>query len=196
MVDVARRLSVDVARIYLPGVRGAASPEERLIVFTPSGYPPRDEFTVAHELMELHMPTPVAQLQPAERERFCDRGAAALLLPRQQFLFTSRVARGELPELRRRWPWASWGAIASRFVDLVPGTAAATWVNGERDWWRYDDRLPVQAFVLAEIAAHDQVQDDRRAHALVLRDRARARAWRLVARQGRKVTLTVTKTET
>lgn len=189
IAQLASRLSVDVAAVHLPGVRGAASAEERLIVYSPSGYAPRDEFTIAHELMELHVPAPVAQLGAAVREQFCDRGAAALILPRQQFLFSLHGVGFELPALRRRWPLASWGAIAARLVDLVPRVSACTWVGEHRESWRYDPTLELHHAGAAELAAVEQAQV--RGWAVVVRRRLRARAWRLVARQGRRVTLAV-----
>ena len=190
MTKVAKRLGVDVEPMPLRYRRGVASPEERAILYQPSGYRPRDEFTIAHELMELHLPRSILDLDPRVKEKFCNRGAAALLLPQQQFLFSLHGSGWELPELRRRWPWASWGAIATRLVDLVPGVSASTWVNGRRQWWRYA-RIPETETFGAEEQAMVELGREQRGRVVVRRSSAKAYAWRLTARDGRRVAVTV-----
>jgi hypothetical protein len=191
MARVAQRLGIDVEAMHLPYRRGVASPEERAILYKPSGYGPRDEFTIAHELMELHLPRTILDLDARVKEKFCNRGAAALLLPQQQFLFSLHGTGWDLPELRRRWPWASWGAIATRLVDLVPGVSASTWVNGRREWWRYQSIPERQAFG-AELDAMELLGRERhRGRAVARRSSAKAFAWRLTARDGRRVAVTV-----
>ena len=141
--------------------------------------------------MERHLPRGLLRLlHPEEKERVCNRGAAALLLPKQQFLFSLHGAAWELPELRRRWPWASWGAIATRLVDLVPGVAASTWVNGRRQWWRYQ-QVPETQTAGAEHQAMRELGQEHRGRVVVRRSSAKAFAWRLTARDGRRVVVTV-----
>jgi IrrE N-terminal-like domain len=187
---LAARLGVSIHEHPVRGLAGVAVRSAHAVLLSPSGYAPRDEFTLAHELMELYLPSQWRRALPEKlKERACDRGAAALLLPRQQFLFSLHGTGWDLPALRRRWPTASWGAIAARLVDLVPGVSACTWVDHRRASWRYDPALELHHVGAAELIAVEQAQ--RHGRAVVVRRRLRARAWRLVARQGRKVTLAV-----
>lgn len=188
---MAQRLGYRVVRGALPaGLRGTSIRGEPLIVVRPECYRPREEFAVGHELLELHLPRCLLDvLEQEAKERVCNRGAAALLLPRQPFMSSLAAARWDLAELRRRLPWASWAAIATRIVDLVPGAAAATWVNGTREWWRFTEGVNLGDVAGAE---HEAAREAGRHGYSVVRVRGvRARAWRLVARQGRRVTLTI-----
>lgn len=171
--------------------RGACRPKTRTIFVARSSYQPRNEFSQAHEIAELHIPRAVRELPAALKERYCNRVAAALLLPREQFLACIRSSDWNLPGLRRRWPLASWGAIASRLADLVPGVAACTWVGSVRASWHIGAGVRIPEIISAESAAAFAVQAGS-ARIIVRRGRATARGWRLTAKQGRKVALTVT----
>lgn len=192
MEELSRRLGVAVEEAQLRFHRGLALPDDRAILYRPTGYVPRDQFTIAHELMELHCPRPILDLEPATKERFCNRGAAALLMPQQQFQFSLRGLGWDLPRLRQRFALASWGAIAQRLVDLVPHAAACTWVDGKRKWWRWDEPLWRELGDLAD-AEHGALAaaESQRGHAQAMRGRIRAKAWRLTARNGARVMLTV-----
>ena len=132
----AKRLGVDVEEHQLdPGVHGAAIIRFRSIVLSPSGYTARDEFTLAHELMELHIPGSWRRdLPKATKEAACDRGAAALLLPAAAFKQSVAELGANLPPLRRRWAHASWSTIARRMVDVGAATSAASWDCLEQTW--------------------------------------------------------------
>jgi len=105
-------------------------PDRRKIVLSPSGYGPRDEQSIAHELIELH----VGRLSECDHEAFCQRGGAALLLPRQQFMASALEAGFQVPALRRKWRFASWEVIARRISDLFEGITSAAWCNGQPRW--------------------------------------------------------------
>ena len=105
------------------------------IVLVASGYLARDEFTIAHELMELHIPRDWRTYLPNDlKEGMCDRGAAALLLPTAPFRASVDELAGELPALRRHWRNASWDVIARRLVDVGLASTAAAWDSLELSW--------------------------------------------------------------
>jgi hypothetical protein len=134
--ELARSLGYAVERDHLPnGDLAWSFPRWRKIVLSPSGYEPRDAVSIAHELIELELPR---RLEPRKfHEAFCQRGAAALILPRESFLRIAVAERWDLAALRRRFRrLASWELLATRAVDLVPGSAAAAWVRGALKWRR------------------------------------------------------------
>jgi len=196
MAQLADALGVRVVHARLPaGARGFALRQDRTVIIHPSGYPPREQFSLAHELIEINIPSGWL-MRDEVLDKFCDRGAAALLLPSAEFLCSLHGTGWDLAELRRRWPWASWALIASRLQDLVEGASAATWVNGAREWWRFPHDSSVAELLEvegAERAAVDQVFLGRGA-AIVQRRRVRARAWRLSAK-GKRVAIAVCRRE-
>ena len=180
-------------RVAVP-MRGFALREPSIIYVQQSGYFPRDEFTRAHEVMELFAPPDIRAASSESKERFCDKGAAALLLPRRQFLFSLHATGWDLPKLKRRWPWSSWATIASRLHDLVPGVSASSWVENRREWGRYPEGAGVPALVALRSAEEDAVLELYRGRgvAVARRSSTLARAWRLTAR-GKRVAIAVCK---
>lgn len=137
-----------------PGVDGAAILAFRSIVLSPSGYAARDEFTLAHELMELHIPsTWRSDLPKAMKEAACDRGAAALVLPFAAFISSVNKLGVDLPALRRTWPNASWSTIAKRLVDTDQAATVANWEALETAWRYGSDPHPDEEHALAEVYA-------------------------------------------
>lgn len=113
---------------------------------------PRQEFTIAHELMEANVP----QRVPAEiKEQWCDRGAAALMMPRIAFLESGTASGWDLEVMRQWWPHCSWNALVKRITDLVPRTAAAAWHRAQLRFRQthQDIELPEQADALEEFIA-------------------------------------------
>lgn len=165
----ARRIGVEVCEKELPeGVHGFAARRIRTVVISPSGYPARDEFTLAHELMEMHIPDSWRELPRALKEEMCDRGAAALLLPAEAFCASVDRFGIDLPVLRRQWRNASWTTIARRLVDVGAASSAASWDSLELAWRYGGPARRDEEAALAEIYAG--------------RGRARSggvRAWRL-----------------
>jgi hypothetical protein len=187
MRDVCRALGVDIEEDRLNSrVRAISFRSESLILLRPSGYRPRDEFSIAHELLELYGPWS-PEVPAATKELLCDRGAAALLLPSDEFLKSARAERFDLAVLRRRWPLASWGALSCRISDLVPGAVSSTWVNGRRRGARSAHEDPGVAALERE-AHHAALA---RGHQSVRRGSLRAAAWRLTTRNGRSVVVAV-----
>lgn len=133
---------------------GAAIVPLRLIVISPSGYAARDEFTLAHELMELHIPSSWRRDLPKEvKEAACDRGAAALLLPAQAFTASVNKVGVDLPALRRAWPNASWSTLAKRLVDIEEAATVASWEALEPAWRYGAEAHPDEEHALAEVYA-------------------------------------------
>lgn len=144
MRGLLERLGVKVFEHWMgEGACGAAFPELRTVVLSPSGYTPRDEFTLAHELMELHAPSSWGELPAATKERMCDRGASALLLPAGAYLDTVEHLGRDLAALRRRWRHASWDTLARRLVDVGAARTVAAWESLELVW-RYGDGEPAE----------------------------------------------------
>lgn len=143
---VARALGYQVIMCPLPGCLGGSMPGSNKILVSPSGYRPRDELTVAHELAELALEDKV---HGPNHERFCQRVAAAIILPRSVFVSSVIDCAWDLSALRRRWRYASWETIALRMADLLPGVTASKWVDGEAKWPRHPSDAERQA---AEIA--------------------------------------------
>lgn len=120
---VATALGYELRRGLLEGatVKGSKVLEAK------ANYAPREAFTWAHELGHKYTPE---GLRAEVVEAWCDRFAAALMLPPAAFLASCGEHVFDLSSLRQRWPWASWHALAWRVVDLCPGTAAARWDDG------------------------------------------------------------------
>lgn len=117
-------------------VEGLAVRHEQTVVVRASGYAPRDEFTLAHELLELHLPRELLELPRARKEALVDYGAAALLLPRAAFAADAHASGLDVPALRRRWRGASWAVVARRLVDVGAAGSAASW-QGRQVAWRH-----------------------------------------------------------
>jgi len=150
----AERLGVRVCERELPeGVDGFAARHIRTVVVSPSGYSARDEFTVAHELIEIHAPQSWHELPRERKEAMCDRGAAALLLPAAAFRATIDELGLDLPRLRRRWRHASWGTIGRRLVDVGAASTIANWSDLELAWRYGAGAHPDEEHALAEVYA-------------------------------------------
>jgi hypothetical protein len=149
------------------GVLGCTLRSIETIVLSPSGYAARDEFTLAHEVLEYFAPAEWNTLPRETKEAICDRGAAALLLPALPFKIAVREHGIDLAALRRRWRLASWATIAHRLVDLGAASTASGW-DSESLAWRYGgEEHPSEGAALR--------QARRRGRGWV----AGARAWRL-----------------
>lgn len=143
-------------------VLGASQRVKNRILLNPSGYPARDEFTIAHELFELTMPR---RLPERAHEHLCDMAASALILPRGAFLPDALRQQCELPALRRAWRWASYETLATRLAVLMPGVAASKWIDGRPAWRRCHCSLPLseaeaEALTLALRTGRGQVAEE------------------------------------
>lgn len=175
----------------LRGLAGLALRSSYSVVFSPSGYEPRDEFTIAHELAELHIPRAWREDLPIEdKERLCNRVAAAMLLPPAEFLEAVSQQRWSLRALRNTFPRASCEAIVTRIVDLSPASQAAAWIDGRRIWRRGGrTKDNVTPFLKAEKAVLKAAEDSGVAH--IEQDGARISAWRLSGEGAKAVAVTV-----
>lgn len=144
------------------------------ILIAPCAYEPRVQASVAHELAEFYQPT---RLDPEWHEAFCDRVAAALLMPREAFIESARACGLSLHALCRAWPHASREAILTRVADLFPRTTASSWLGSDPKFRRAHpgyrptrELLDLEAFV-ASHAAHYRTDVEESAGGIV------ARAW-------------------
>lgn len=68
--------------------------------------------------------------------------------------------------------------------------AACAWVNGRREWWRFTEGLAL-AEVGLEVVALGALRSAHGGRAVLRHGRFRTRAWKLTARGGRRVAMTV-----
>lgn len=125
MADVAARLGWPVVvdeDLERPGLVFDGT------IYVQAGYQPRVDFTIAHELMEAHLPKQI------RCEATCNRGAAAMLLPWRTYLRDLLRHQLDLPALKRSYPRASFSALARRLADLSPGAAVTKWSEGKVMW--------------------------------------------------------------
>lgn len=113
---------------------------------------------MAHELAEHYTPR---RVEPEWHEAFCDRIAAALMMPRKQFIMSARCCNLRLPPLRGLWPNCSREAIISRISNLFPNTVASSWRGNQFKFRRTSDgyqppemATELEAFCAAEAAYH------------------------------------------
>lgn len=125
---IAVALGRDIKVRNLPGGRrGFSVVGEKRILVASGSYLPRIEYSIAHELAEGEI---LDRLPGAMHERFCERVAAAVLLPATEFVSALFAERFDLAKTRERWPWASWEAALWRSSELIPGLIAAKWHEG------------------------------------------------------------------
>jgi hypothetical protein len=154
--DLARSLQISVEEADLPeGVCGTCDPFVPSVMVAPNLRPPRRQYTICHELAELHV---AERLDESIHERLCQNTAAALLMPRQSFLNSVREQGLDLLALRMRWVHCSYEAIASRVAELIPGVVASAWEWEHAKWRRCvpDLHLP-EALAEAEAMARSEV---------------------------------------
>jgi hypothetical protein len=182
---IAEALGIEVGHRKLPaGLLGLSIPGEKKIVVSPSGYSPRDAMTTAHEMAERLVSKMLPD--PHNHEAFCDRIAAAILLPRAVYLPQLREAKFDLAVLRRTWRFASWEVLGLRVVDLVPDALCRSWVNGEPKPWRHQKHVEVMT---VERVAVTEAMKHGKGRAIV-GDRLTL-AWRLPARGARSRAISV-----
>lgn len=176
--QIARALDIPISVRQLedPLVRASSNRILRCIWIAPCAYGPRRELSVGHELMELALAT---RLPHDQHELFCQRGAAALLMPGREFSADGRSCNWDLAHLRRRWVHASWEAIASRAADLLEHVSASAWNGPTRKFLR---GVPVphlsgRALLLEAQAAAEAVGG--RGHVHLRLPGVSARAWRI-----------------
>jgi len=88
------------------------------------------------------------------RERLCQRGAAAFILPSVAFHQAFRRSRGDLALLRRWHRWASWEAIGRRVVDIFPGTGFTVWTDSTPRRIGFGDELdPAEREAIHQVIA-------------------------------------------
>lgn len=92
----------------------AARPYSEIYVSNRIG-PHRRAFTVGHELLEANLPLSV----PARhKEQWCNRGAAALMMPRREFLESGTACGWRIDVLREWWLFCSEEALERRMEEL------------------------------------------------------------------------------
>jgi predicted transcriptional regulator len=158
---VARAIgfTVEIDPTLPNGVDGWIDRESSTIVVARRDTPSRQAFSVAHELMHAVAPANV----PSEHlEAYCDRGAAALMLPAHEFLESGTACAWDLDTLRAWWPHASCSAIMRRAVELLPGSASSIWEAAAASLRRsYGVELPEHLDALEEFVACEAMQTGR-----------------------------------
>jgi hypothetical protein len=152
---IAKRLGFSLKSKPLEdGLYAYLLPNRKRIVLS-ENHPEKRDFSIAHELAESSLKT---KLPPDFHEAYCDRVAAAILLPRSEFMRSFFLCSGEIPRMRwTDWPWASWETLAMRVSDLLPGVFAAAWADEKVKWRSHHTR--------------DQVTDAEKAAAKAARGR-------------------------
>ena len=183
--EIARALGyrIRIDHRLPPDVEGMLDPLTSTIIVA-RRHAPRQEFTIAHELMEANVPLHL----PSEiKEQWCDRGAAALMMPARKFLRSGFACDWDLEVLRAWWPSCSWNALVKRVADLVPGTAAAAWHRAQLRFRQAhpDIALPDHADGLEEFIALEAMHGSGRSE--ILLGGLQVRAWR--SGLGRAVTV-------
>lgn len=171
----------------LPGnARGGRDPETCEILIVRSPYHRRVALTIAHELIEHYVPS---RLEEQWHEPFCQRGAAALLMPREAFAASAIACDLRLPALKAYWPGCSLEAILTRVADLFPNCTASSWCDGRARFRRAHagfapppDAAELEAFVAGEASYY-------RRESWVQVGHVAARAW--PTSEGRALVLSV-----
>lgn len=150
-----------------PRVKGHSEDGSKIIRLAPQPYLPAMLFVLAHEFMELSVSR---HYQGKLRERICQRGAAAFLLPSIAFKHTLWKSGWDLRELLNWWPWASWEALGFRVADLYPWASFTVWSDTyfRRSGGTEPTELELAAYLMA-----------RKGRALLARDGQVVSAWRL-----------------
>ena len=86
----------------------------------------RRSFTAAHELLHALAP---ADLVGGDLEAWCNRGAAAVLMPREPFLHSGVACGWNLRVLTGWWPYCAPLALLRRMTDLLPRLRVSAWVK-------------------------------------------------------------------
>lgn len=113
-----------------PGIDGSHT--EGVIVLHGIEYEPRAQMVIGHELFEALLTPEVGGF----RERLCQRGASALLLPENTFMAAWDDRRGDLAAVKVRFPLASWEVVATRAAEILPGVVVSKWIDGKPSWRR------------------------------------------------------------
>jgi hypothetical protein len=110
--------------------------EDVKAIFLGLGSRARKESTVAHEIAHRNMPADI----PAEfEEAYCNRVAAALMIPRAPFISAGDRYDWEVEDLAQCFSPVSYEMVAMRIVETAPadqGFVAARWC-GMTMRWRY-----------------------------------------------------------
>lgn len=126
--EAVQRLGLQLSEEYCgKGIRGCSVTGDPVVRIAKESYAPRRELTIAHELLELALPRHFRR--GPLRERLCQRGAAALMLPSIAFERAIFLAEWDLAKLRRWHSWVSWEALGRRAADLFPGVTLTTWTE-------------------------------------------------------------------
>lgn len=147
-------------------------------------YRPHMEFGQAHEALEKNVPP---WMPPDLKELYCDRGAAALMMPARSFLESGTACDWELQVLLGWWPHCSPYAILRRITDLVAGARVSAWTRSHMKSRvaSQDLALPAHSPALEELVACEALHGSGRSE--IALGGVRVRAWR--NGQGKAVTL-------
>lgn len=162
--------------------------DERVIWVKPAQTPAKLHFVILHELSHSYL-SHLKRGRPLEA--CCQRGAAALMMPKDPFLEDCRETGRDIKEMSIRWPNSSREALVARIAELTENTVAAAWAGHSRKWLRSSPYLPLPLFY-EEVAreALGEVYSGGRDVVEVKHAGMRTVAWRLQALPNFAVTLT------
>jgi len=131
--DVAARLGLVVEEDKAFRPRGFTCPTDgdRVIWLRSGDRTTRTCYALAHEIGHWHV---YDQNREDLLERLCDRFAASLLMPRAEFVASSRDAGFDLWKLQKVWRFSSLEAIARRMGEAVPEVISAAWLETATRW--------------------------------------------------------------
>jgi hypothetical protein len=124
--DVARALGHAIQWDPTIGSSAHLDPLNQSIILAPTPWRCRAELSIGHELMHAYGPKlHRAGVSHEECEAACDRGAAALLMPRAEFMASGEACDWNVEQLRQRWFHASRTALVRRIAELRPAARRA-----------------------------------------------------------------------
>jgi len=160
-----------VVRNLPRGVEATVDHLSSTIIVSAALCPERRSFSVAHEAGEISKPLGL----PEEiNEAWCDRFAAALMMPARPFVDSALSCGLRLPVLSRFWRHCSKPAILTRISDLFPNTRASSWRRNRPSFRRGFALSPAAAEIEAFCAAEAAYQ---RRESWVQEGQIAARAW-------------------
>jgi hypothetical protein len=110
-------------------------------VLVDSELPPAPkQFSICYGLSEYHQ---INRLPHILHQAFCNRSAAAQLMPRCTFVRTLFAHGFDLSSLRLRWVHCSFEAVARRAPEVWPGLVASAWRGAEARWHRESEGLVI-----------------------------------------------------
>lgn len=170
--EVARLLDMEVHLDRHIEQRGFTNPKRPLIWVKDGERDVRMEHACAHEIGHHHVLDQRSQML----EEACNRFAAALLLPAEEFASSALELDCDPRALERVWCYSSLEKITRRLGEVVPGVITAKWLEYSTRW-RAPAR-PARGLAKLELEAVGDAYLRPKGHAMVEGRAGVARVWR------------------